>query len=118
MAFVAQDLQIICRITLGRITVTVRGEVDLATAPQLRDQLTDRLADAPAHTLHLDLSGVSFMDSSGLLVLLGTQRRARLLGGDLVLTRTSPSMDRLFDLAGVPFSVDAGDAAPGDRETG
>ena len=106
MSFLSDDFQIISRITPGRVTVAVRGEVDLATAPELRQQITDRLASAPANTLHLDLSGVSFMDSSGLLVLLAAQRRARLLGGDVVLTRTSPPVERLLDLAGVPFSVE------------
>jgi len=106
MSFHPDSFQIISRITPGPVTMAVRGEVDLATAPELRRQMTDRLAHASTSTLHLDLSGVSFMDSSGLLVLLGAQRRARLLGGDVVLTRTSPQVARLLDLAGVPFSVE------------
>ncbi|MGH3764983.1 MAG: STAS domain-containing protein [Pseudonocardiaceae bacterium] len=52
----------------GTILCVVAGEVDLVTAPGLRDKLTDAINDAPSH-LVIDLSGVQFLASIGLSVL-------------------------------------------------
>jgi anti-anti-sigma factor len=103
MSFAPEPLQIISRITPERITMTVRGEIDLATAAQFRDAMTDHLAHGPANVMHLDLSGVSFMDSTGVQAILVVHRTARLLGGELVLARTSPQVARVLDLMGLRF---------------
>lgn len=66
------------------VVVEVNGELDLATAPTLRDHLLAVLNRQGARVI-LDLTGVDFMDSTGLLVLVSTERRARLLGGGLRL---------------------------------
>ena len=101
MSFVSQDLKIISRIAPERITMTVRGEIDITTAPEFRHAMTDHLWHGPATTLHVDLSGVSFMDSSGVQAMLAVQRTARLMGGGLIVTRTSPHVYRLLSLMGV-----------------
>jgi anti-sigma B factor antagonist len=93
-----EPLHITTRITSERIMMTVRGEIDIATAPQFGAAMTDRLARDPAVSLHLDLSGVDFIDCTGVQALLVAQRTARLLGGDLILTRTSRQVDRLLTL--------------------
>jgi len=98
MSLGPEPLHIIARITSDRITMTVRGEIDIATAPQFRHAMTDRLARDPAVSLHLDLSGVTFMDCTGVQALLVAQHTARLLGGDLILSRTSRHVDRLVTL--------------------
>ena len=98
MSFSPEALQIISRITPERITMTVRGEIDMATAPHFRHAMTDRLSHGSFTSLHLDLAGVTFMDTSGAYALLAVQRTARLLGGDLILTRSSPQVDRLLSL--------------------
>ena len=109
--FASEPLQIISRIIPGRVTMTVRGEVDLDTAPQLRQKMTDVLSHGPEASLHLDLSGVSFMDSAGLLALFTARRTARLMGGDLVLTRTSPQVARLLAVTGAELAVGLPDCA-------
>ena len=96
-------------------TLAAIGEIDLGTAPRFREAALGALADV--RTLHLDLSGVSFMDSSGLHVLLATKERADLLGAELVLTRVPRPVGRLLDISGLSteFARDEGDgvAAPG-----
>jgi anti-sigma B factor antagonist len=92
---------------LGAWTVvTVSGEVDMATGPTLRDDLLGVLARG-GHRVVLDLSKVTFMDSSGLGALLGGHRRARLLDGEIRLAAPSArvleilrltNLDRVFDL--------------------
>jgi anti-anti-sigma factor len=90
----------------GQLLV-VRGEVDMATAPQLRDSVLQRLPDA--QKLLLDLGGVTFMDISGVHVLIASQRRARLLGSHLVLARTSSVVQRLLELTGTAAMFDVCD---------
>lgn len=80
--------------------VTVHGEIDMATAERLRDQLTEILH---RHTPHLivDLSGITFCDSSGLLALRGAARRAELLGGRLVLAAPSGRIRTMLEITGL-----------------
>ena len=82
----------------GVVTVVVTGEVDLDTAPAVRDELLRQLHQGA--TVHLDLGDVTFMDSSGLHVLLATTRRASLVGAELRLVRMSARVHRLLELTG------------------
>jgi anti-anti-sigma factor len=60
--------------------VEIRGEIDIQSAPQLRDELL-RVVRRHGPRLVLDLEGVAFLDSAGVNVLLATRRRARLKDG-------------------------------------
>ena len=99
--------------------VSVGGEVDLETATRLGDAALEALRDLSSH-LVLDLSGVSFMDSTGLKVLLSLQRSAALAGGSLTVAGATRPVRRILTLTGLDQtlqlvdSVDADDrAAPG-----
>jgi anti-anti-sigma factor len=72
----------------GRTIVSVHGGLDLPAAPVLREQLIDVL-NRSAGPLLLDLAHVSACDTAGLAVLIGTQRRARLLG--ITMSLVAPS---------------------------
>jgi anti-anti-sigma factor len=58
------------------LTVVVSGDIDLASSPVLSDAIGDALAANGAATVHADLSGVRFMDSSGIALLLKARRDA------------------------------------------
>jgi anti-anti-sigma factor len=74
----------------GGITIAgLTGELGVAGAPALRDQLLSLLRPGSSR-LVVDLSGVSFCDASGLAVLVNTGRRARLPGGFLRLAAVPP----------------------------
>jgi len=73
----------------GYVIAALNGELGLAAAPALREQLLNLLGPA-ASQLIIDLSGVRSADASGLAVLVGSERRARLVGGFLRLA--APSM--------------------------
>ena len=73
----------------GRTVVSLRDGLDLAEAPALRERLIDVLHRGP-DLLILDLSQVTSCDVAGLAVLIGTQRRARLLG--IVMRLAAPSL--------------------------
>lgn len=81
----------------GWTVVLVGGEVDLTTAPKLREQLLRLIADGKRH-LVVDLAGVDFCDSTGLGVLIGTAKRARADGGDVEVSGLTPGLVRLFEL--------------------
>lgn len=73
------------------------GEVDAHTAPMLATAMTD----LPSGVVRLDMSGISFMDSSGLRVLMEVTTRARDGGGDLVVAHPSPAVARLVEISGL-----------------
>lgn len=77
--------------------VAVRGEIDVATAPRLRDQLV-RPDVAGARKVVVDLTGVSFVDSTALGVLVGAYRRLRESGGELRLVVTEPRILKVFEI--------------------
>jgi anti-anti-sigma factor len=79
----------------NRALVRVDGEIDLSTAPQLRDLLVD-LAERGIIYVNIDLSGVRFMDSTGIAVLVAEVRRCRHRGGKLLLLEPSVSVARLL----------------------
>jgi anti-anti-sigma factor len=90
----------------GFTVAILSGDLDIVSVPVLREQLLGLLG-VHASQLVIDLSGVSFCDASGLAVLVGTARRAGLLGGVLRLAAPAPSvaaalriggLDRYFDI--------------------
>jgi anti-anti-sigma factor len=83
-------------ITIAELT----GELDVASAPALREQLLSLLRPGSSR-LVLDLSRVSFCDASGLAVLVNTGRRARLLGGFLRLAAVSPEVGQVLSITGL-----------------
>jgi anti-sigma B factor antagonist len=86
--------------TVGGITIAeLAGELDIASAPALREQLLSLLRPGSSR-LVVDLSKVSVCDASGLAVLVGAGRRARLLGGFLRLAAVSPQADRVLHVTG------------------
>lgn len=83
----------------GRAVVSVRGEVDLATAPELRSAI-DAALDSGDGDLCLDLCGTTFMDSSGLHVLFDSHARAEALQRRLTIVCPAGAVRRLFEVTG------------------
>ncbi|PPK67512.1 STAS domain-containing protein [Actinokineospora auranticolor] len=82
------------------VVVEVTGEVDLATAPQLEQALDDALAQ-PGGGVRVDLSGVEFMDSAGLRVLVAALRKAEESGRSLVLDSPHERVRRIIEITGL-----------------
>jgi len=93
-------LGLAARTTGGVAIAELTGELDIASAPALRDQLLSLLGPGSSQ-LVIDLSRVSFCDASGLAVLVNTARRARLLGGFLRLAAISPQVGRVLNITGL-----------------
>jgi anti-sigma B factor antagonist len=84
----------------GCTVVEVEGEVDLATAPTLQDALVEAIAAEPTEVV-VDLSGVTFMDSTGLAALVRAHQRAAERGGSMRLVGASKGVRRILDLTGL-----------------
>jgi anti-sigma B factor antagonist len=80
--------------------ITVRGELDIASAAAMREALLALIADE-VPDLAVDGSGVTFIDSSGLAVLLMASRRWGQAGKRIVLRSPSRTLARIVDLTGV-----------------
>jgi anti-anti-sigma factor len=88
----------------GYVIAVLRGELGIASAPALREQLLSLLR-AASHLI-IDLSAVERADASGLAVLVGSRRRARLLGGSLRLAAPSPQVARVLSATGLNQHLD------------
>jgi anti-sigma B factor antagonist len=95
----------------GQVLVVVRGELDLATAPQLEQELLPRL-HAGAHAL-LDLRGLEFMDSTGVRVIVAAHHAAQDHDGRLSLLRCQPdgAVGRVLEISGLDGILDVVDDA-------
>ena len=85
----------------GEWIVTVHGEIDVATSPRLKTELVS-LLDRDARTIVLDLSATTFIDSSGLGVLVGALKRLREHNGDAIVLRgLQEPVRRVFEITGL-----------------
>ena len=84
----------------GWAVLEVGGEVDVATAPRLREQLIKLVNDAN-YRIVVDLRDVDFIDSTGLGVLIGALKRVRTHDGDLTLVCTEPRIVKVFQITGL-----------------
>lgn len=87
-----------------RAIVGVRGDIDIATAPDLRRRILAVLV-LPLRGLVLDLSYVSFMDSSGVGVLVEAHNAARELNTEFRLTSVPRHVRRVLEVTGVAESL-------------
>lgn len=77
--------------------ISVSGDMDLHSAPELRDRLGD-LVDGGVSRVLLDLSRTTFLDSMALGVLLSAKKRMTAAGGDLELVVSTPDVRRIFEI--------------------
>jgi anti-sigma B factor antagonist len=98
------ELELESRSSGDATIVVVRGEIDMATAPQVRDALNE-LVDAGASRIVVDCRGLDFLDSSGIGVLIAVRKR---LGDEGALTLEAPQahVRKVLELTGVVDHVD------------
>ena len=94
------DLSLTTRTEGERTVVQVGGEIDVYTAPKLRETLVS-LVDAGHFQLVVDLEKVEFLDSTGLGVLVGGLKRVRTHDGSLALVCTQERLLKIFRITGL-----------------
>jgi anti-anti-sigma factor len=98
-------------------TIVIRGELDYYSQSSFAAAIERVWSQPrPPRVLRMDLSGLSFMDTSGLGLLLKAHRRATELGCELRVGPLSPPIARLFTVTGVAAIL--GDARPPQRALG
>ncbi len=100
MANSSQPLSVDVAMVDGLPVVSPVGEVDIASVAVLRDVLDQQL-DGGATRLVVNLEGLDYLDSTGLGCVTAARRKARDLGGDLVLVCTRERILRLFTITGL-----------------
>lgn len=94
------DLSLSTRTEGDRTIVEVGGEIDVYTAPKLREQLVDLVADGRYHLI-VDMQHVDFLDSTGLGVLVGGLKRVRSHDGSLRLVCSQERILKIFRITGL-----------------
>ena len=81
----------------GFVTLALRGELDISSAPQVEDALSELEAGDPP-VLVIDLRSLDFMDSTGLRTVVSADARARDQGRRLAIVRGPEPVDRIFSI--------------------
>ncbi len=85
----------------GKIPVLdVHGEIDVYTSPKLKEKIME-IFEEGTFTFAVNLTDVSYIDSTGLGVLIGGLRRAREKEGQLYIVFSSPRIKRIFEITGL-----------------
>ena len=85
----------------GVVVIAIVGELDISTAPRLREELIRRTAELTTPKIVLDLAGVDLLDPTGLGVIFEGIKRARLRQGDLALARAEGQVLRDLEITRV-----------------
>jgi anti-sigma B factor antagonist len=102
------ELSLATRSVSDHVVLEIGGEIDVYTAPRLRERLTEMLAAGEKHVV-VDLGRVEFLDSTGLGVLVGAHRRLRASEGTLSLVCPHERLLKIFRITGLDtvFSIHA-----------
>ncbi|MEK3885926.1 anti-sigma F factor antagonist [Bacillus sp. FSL K6-3431] len=83
------------------LCIRLAGELDHHTAEQLKEKVTTTMEKHQIIHLILNLEKLTFMDSSGLGVILGRYKQIKLKHGEMVVCAISPPVKRLFEMSGL-----------------
>lgn len=83
------------------LCIRLSGELDHHTADELREKASTTIEREGIHHIVLNLEQLSFMDSSGLGVILGRYKQIKQVQGEMVVCAISPAVQRLFDMSGL-----------------
>ena len=82
------------------VVIDIAGEIDIFTAPDVRRVGLEAIADGATRVI-LDLTRTSFLDSTGLGVIIGLSKRVRPSGGDVVIVNVDEGIARTFEITGL-----------------
>jgi anti-sigma B factor antagonist len=106
------DLTLSTRQVDGTTIVAVGGEIDVYTAPKLRDKITELVGEG-VFNIVIDMESVEFLDSTGLGVLVGGLKKVRAHDGSLELICTQDRLLKIFRITGLAKVFVIHDSADG-----
>lgn len=87
--------------TDAALTVKICGEIDQHCAAEIRADIDREIDIRNINELVFDLEGVTFMDSSGLGMIMGRYKKLKLLGGRVRIVGAKPQVDKVLELSGI-----------------
>jgi stage II sporulation protein AA (anti-sigma F factor antagonist) len=88
------------------LVAKLTGELDHHTAPNLRDALDREISLNNTVNIVLDFDGVTFMDSSGIGVIVGRYKQISARGGKVMVIRVKPQVDKILEISGLKKILD------------
>ena len=83
------------------LIVSINGEIDHHTAEEIRNDIERNFYNANVKNMIFDFSSVTFMDSSGIGMIIGRYKMMRLIGGSLEITNISATVRRILEMSGI-----------------
>ena len=100
----------------GTVTAYLQGEIDHHSAAALREEIDSHLTGGQVSLLILDFGGVTFMDSSGIGLVMGRYRQMEYQGGSLQLINTPPQIYKVMRIAGLHKLATIESQKPNEKE--
>ena len=83
------------------LIMKIEGEVDHRYAIRIRREADRKIVTYPNKTFVIDLTGVSFMDSSGIGVIIGRYKLVKSFGSEVIIVSSNNTIDRILDMSGI-----------------
>ena len=83
------------------LIVQIDGEIDHHTAAEIRERIDKEIDRSPIRNVVFDFSNVSFMDSSGVAVVIGRFKNLQKIGGKVGIINLTPQIERVFEISGL-----------------
>ena len=100
---------------MSEYTLRPQGEIDVATVEAQRAQWLATLDERRPRRLVVDMSDVTFLDSTGLGAIVALQRRQRAHGGVVAISNAAPAVERVLQLTGMHLTMEVNGSAPADQ---
>jgi len=100
------------------LTLSLKGELDLKTSESLRQAIDTEIDRRGIRTVILNLHDVTFVDSSGLGVILGRYKRLLPLGGKILIKQVPPHIYKIMELSGLPKIISFENESSDEGRTG
>lgn len=100
----------------GEYTLRPRGELDVASVEGLRQEWLAQIDARQPDRLVIDMSDVTFLDSTGLGAIVALQRRQRPHGGVVAITNAGPMVTKILQLTGMHLTMEVNGEPPAARE--
>lgn len=85
----------------GILTAYIEGEIDHHSAPSIREEIDKKIIEDKPSVIRLDYSGVTFMDSSGIGLIMGRYKLIKLYSGELEVVNIPKNMEKVVKLSGI-----------------
>jgi len=102
----------------GVLNVLLEGEIDHHTAKPIRERIDETAEKTRPRLMRLDFTKVSFMDSSGIGLVIGRYKLMKMLGGSVRVTGVSGAMEKIMKMAGLERLGVLGEEVKENEKTG